>query len=175
MATINLLIVVNTAPLLTEVDAQGTTHLRPAICARIWAYMITDHHHCVWGNGTADLHMRAAPGDVIRITGVSLSNQLDHAIFIYDFQHQDGDNVLDTAGMKNRTIARLSATPTPDQAHHVPPGITFQNGNFYVAQIDVNGPGTEHFNAKFLIYGPPDGNTRPILGHFQWNPSIRAS
>jgi len=41
-------------------------------------------------------------------------------------------------------------------------------------KIDVNGPGREDFYVKFVVYGPPSGGTRPVLGYFRWDPSIQA-
>jgi hypothetical protein len=141
--------------------------------------MITDVAHAVSGNGTADLEMSARSGDTIRVTSSSLSNQLDYAVFVYDFQHWEGkEGVLDTAGMKNRTITGLAVVPTPDQPDHQPPNVTFAEQPFFIEQIDVNERGTEKFMVCFVVYGEPsptDPNTRPVLGYYRWDPTITAT
>lgn len=174
MATIDLMILVDTQSLLQNGNGRGSTNDNPAGCNHAWAAMMTSLANATSGNGTADLAMTAGSGDTIRINSASLSNQLDYAVFVYDFQHWKGDTVLDTAGMKNRTITRLAAIPTPDQADHNPPTVTFQNGNFYIEQIDVNAPGTEFFYVKFVVYGPPNNGKRDVVGYFRWDPSISA-
>lgn len=152
----------------------NTSPTSPGGCNHNWAFMMTHVSNAVSGNGTADLVMTAPVGETIHVSSVSMSNQQDYAVFVYDFAHWKGDTVLDTAGMKNRTINRLAVIPTPDQADHAPPNVTFQDQNFYIEQIDVNSSGQEYFYVTFVVYGPPSSGKRPVLGYFRWDPSIKA-
>ena len=173
-AIIDVMIVIDTISLTQNSSRQNSTNENPATCDAALAFMITDLDHAIAGNGTADLHIRVRPRDALRIASIC-SNPLDNQISLYDFGHRSGDNVLDLAGMKKLVVTRIAAVPTPNQAYHLPPRVTFQNANFYAQQIDVNGSGREDFYVKFVVYGLASGRTRPIHGHFQWNASITVS
>ncbi len=171
---INLMICVDAETVVKHNDGRPTSIHSPGGCNHHWAFMMTNAQNVSSGNGTADLALKVPTGETIRISSASISNQLDYAVFVYDFQHWKGSPVLDTAGMKNRTITRLGVVPDADQADHQPPRVTFENEQYFVEQIDINGSGQEWFYVSFVVYGPPNNGERPVLGYFRWDPSITA-
>lgn len=169
---IDLMIVVDTSSLTHNGNGQGSSNKDPAPCDTAWAFMFTDAEHAIGGNGTAALQIGAGRQHRLRIAGMSMSNQFEDALFFYDIEHLSGDHVLNTKGMKNQRITQLMATPAATQEGNLPPQVTFQDGNFYFSQLGVLGVGSECLAIKFVVYGPPTGSARPILGYFKWTMSI---
>src|SRR6185295_3241875 len=169
---IQLTIVVDTDSL---PSAPGSSPSNPATFGHNGAYMMTDIPHCAGGNGTADLQLKdAAVGDTLQVWGSSLSNQLLDEVFIYDFKHWQGDDVLDVNGMRPQTFNETALVPSPGGPTHNPPTFTSQPRAFSCTEIDVTQPGKEFFYVNFVVYGPTGAGGRTVKGYYQWDPSIQA-
>ncbi len=134
--------------------------------------MFADSSHALGGNGTSQLRLRAHPRDVLRIATVSMSNQFEYVALVYDVEHIGGDTAVDAAGLRSRTITQLAVVELPSRASHEPPQVEFREENFYVCEVDIREPGAETFDLKFVVYGPPRGGERPMLGHFATRCSV---
>jgi hypothetical protein len=175
-AILDVMILVDTISLTQDGNGVGSTNDAPAECDHGVAIMIADQIHAESGNGTADLHLHASSRGKLRIWGASLSNQLRDEVFVYDFQHQKGDSVLDTRGMRSQTASTYAMVPHRGADNHNPPVVEKQKVSFNYSLLDIVNTGTEYFYVKLVVYGPADDNgDRPVKGYFRWDPSITAA
>jgi hypothetical protein len=169
---IDVMIVIDTS-LAAEYDKERkSTKEKPATCTKPCAFMIAGADHAK-GSEIAKLSIKAVIGSTIRFTSVSVSNQLDHAVFVYDFQYVEGAKVLDARRIKKRAITHLAVQPIPSQMCHRPPEATFAERHTCVSEIGVTANGTGYYNMRFVVYDIPRDSERPVLGYFQAKMKIK--
>jgi len=138
--------------------------------------MITDRVHCQGPNAVADLRIKgAASGDSLQIWSSSLSSQFLDEVFLYDFAHLSGAQVLDVNGLRPQIFQEVANVPVAGGPSHQPPTFKTETRSYPCTEIDVtNGGGTEAFLVRFVVYSQAQDGGRKVKGYYQWDPSITA-
>lgn len=125
------------------------------------------------GQGTADLNFKANPGDTVAFTGVSIYDNSDDAVIVYNIQYWKGDQVFNqfVPDLVTRTGA---VQPNPETSNGLPPVLA--KVNFSSFDSKVRNGGTENFYVVFALYSlSADGETQQLFGYYYWDPTITVS
>jgi nematocidal protein AidA len=134
--------------------------------------LITGARKIISGQGTADLHFQANPGDDVSFTGISIYGNSDDAVIVYGIRpaNPQGLNVFNRF-VPNLVTRNRAVMPDPQTTNGLPPlhqKITFAGYEAKVAQS-----GREDFLVDIALYTlANDGNTQELFGYFYWDPTI---
>ena len=124
-------------------------------------------------DGTGDLTFHAHIGDTIRFHGISVSNNFNHAVLLYDMTvannnnaPKDNHNVF--SPFNSRPYIKTSVLPSGDKT--LPANNSEQT--FWFLEASVEKKGTELYNVVFALYERDDNQNLNLLGYFQWDPKI---
>ena len=124
------------------------------------------------GQGTGDLQFKADVGDNVAVTGVSIYNNSDDAVIVYDVKHFSGNHVFNpfNADMIVRTGAVQPNADSPDR-NGLPP--VRKQTNFAVFDSKVRSSGREGFGLAFGLYTlAANGQAQELYGYFRWDPYV---
>lgn len=132
-------------------------------------FMIVDGEHVISGQGTADLHIQAAPGDQVYFTGNSIESDSSDAVIIYGLPHWKGDEVMSPFMY---IPVELNGAVQPIMSDDgLPPELVFRR--FMRYQASVIRSGTEWFYVRIAVY-EQQGSEQVLFGYYKWDPAITA-
>ncbi|NEP00146.1 MAG: DNA-directed RNA polymerase subunit beta [Symploca sp. SIO2E9] len=131
-------------------------------------YMIVDYQHVYANQATADLHIKANPGDTVRFYGTCIQANSSDAVLLYGMPKFGGDNVFGPFRYSPFTLDN-AVMPDSNQPDGLPPLTT--KLTFPVFTADVLGSGTENFKVWFALY-QQNGSSQELYGYYQWDPTI---
>jgi nematocidal protein AidA len=122
------------------------------------------------GQGTADLNFKANVGDHVGFTGVSVYDNSDDAVIVYNISYWKRDQVFNN--FETTTIVRKGAVePNPANPNGLPALHTPLNFNSLESRVKASG--TEDFYVSFALYTLDDsGQNQNLYGYFYWDPTI---
>lgn len=131
-----------------------------------YAYMVVKDSLAIHGNGGADLNIKAHVGDVVRITGVSASDNFDSSVLVYHLKKYGGKEVFSNPHFKKYT--RSSMMPKKDNIFPV----GYEDQDYWFMLADITGKGTENYSICFAVYNRPQNGEQSLFGYFYWDPTI---
>lgn len=125
------------------------------------------------GQGTADLNFRANPADNVAFRGISVYQNSDDAVIVYDIHYWSGNQVFNHFGLNvvRRNNAIMSDPSSPNGMPPIKAPLNFASLDSKVARS-----GTENFYVRFGLYTlSDDGETQQLFGYYYWDPTITVS
>jgi nematocidal protein AidA len=172
---INILIVIDTEYVKKTHPKQTNPNMQqPAGIDHSGQFMLcTGSRGIISGQGTGDLNFRANPGDFVQFTGVSIYENSDDAVIVYNITKYGGTDVFNQF-VPNVITRKNAVAPDPATENGLPAIHTQLNFNSFDSKVR-NG-GTENFNVAFALYTlDDDGETQSLYGYFYWDPTITVS
>ncbi|SDR21869.1 Inclusion body protein [Paraburkholderia fungorum] len=170
---INVLVVIDTEYLKSTYPNPSKDHNNPTAIDHARQYMLcTGSRGIVSGQGSGDLEFKANPGDNITFTGVSIYNNSDDAVIVYDLKHFCGQQVFTPfyADMVVRTGAVQPNADSPNR-NGLPP--VKKPTNFAVFDSKIRTNGREGLGLAFGLYTlAANGQNQELYGYFWWDPTI---
>lgn len=167
----NVLVVIDTEYIKTTYPNPSKDKNHPTGINHLSQFMIvTGSRGIISGQGTADLHFKANPGDDVSFTGTSIYANSEDAVIVYGIKFWSGTQVFNQF-VPNLVTRNRAVMPDPNTQDGLPPlqaQITFSGYEAKVARS-----GTENFYVYIALYTlADDGNTQNLFGYFYWDPAI---
>jgi hypothetical protein len=170
---INVLVVIDTEYLKGAHPNPSKDQNYPTAIDHAHQYMLcTGSRGIVSGQGSGDLEFMANAGDGITFTGVSINNNSDDAVIVYDLKHFCGEQVFSPfhADMIVRAGAVQPNADSPNR-NGLPP--VKRAANFAVFYSKIRLSGREGLGLAFGLYTlAPNGRDQELYGYFWWDPYI---
>jgi nematocidal protein AidA len=170
---INVLVVIDTEVLKNAYRNPSKDPQNPTGIDHSNQYMLcTGSRGIISGQGTGDLEFKANVGDNVAFTGVSIYNNAEDAVIVYDVKHFSGDYVFNqfSADMIIRNGAVQPNADSPSR-NGLPP--IKKQTNFSVFDSKVRSSGREGFGLAFGLYTlASNGQDQELYGYFWWDPYI---
>lgn len=171
---INVLVVIDTEYVKAHYGPQSNPDpTKPVGIDHNSQFMIcTGSRGIISGQGTADLSFKANVGDHVEFTGVSIYDNSDDAVIVYNIAYWKGDQVFNT--FETNVITRKGAVvPNPNSAtgNGLPAIQTPLSFNSLDSKVKAGG--TEYFYVTFALYTLDDsGENQKLYGYYYWDPTI---
>lgn len=124
----------------------------------------------VSGQGTWNLNFKAQVGDFVQFRSVSIYQNSDDAVIIYNVAPLAGQpNVFNTF-VSNVITRAKAAVPDTSKVNGMP--ATHQTVNFTSLDSKVARAGTESFWVQFGLYTISAAGSQDLFGYYQWDPTI---
>jgi hypothetical protein len=170
---INVLVIVDTEFIKKAYPNPSKDPKNPTGIDHTHQFMLcTGSRGVISGQGTGDLEFRANVGDDVAFTGVSIYNNSDDAVIVYDIKHFSGAHVFNqfSANLMVRNGAVQPNADSPDR-NGLPP--IRKQANFSVFGSKVRSSGREGFGVAFGRYKlAENGQDQELFGYFWWDPYI---
>jgi nematocidal protein AidA len=170
---INILVVVDTEFIKSVYPNPSKDSRNPTGIDHTHQFMLcTGSRGIISGQGTGDLEFRANVGDNVAFTGVSIYNNADDAVIVYDIKHFSGTQVFNQFSA-DMVIRKGAVQPKPDSPDRngLPP--VKKETNFAVFGSKVRSSGREGFGVAFGLYKlAANGQDQELYGYFWWDPYI---
>ncbi|CAB3728379.1 inclusion body family protein [Paraburkholderia rhynchosiae] len=170
---INVLVVVDTEYVKKMYPNPSKDQTNPTGINHTNQFMIcTGSRGIISGQGTGDLEFRANVGDDVAFTGVSIYDNSDDAVIVYDVKHFTGDQVFNqfSADLIVRNGAVQPNADSPSR-NGLPP--VRKPTNFAVFESKVRSSGREGFGLAFGLYTlASNGQDQELFGYYWWDPYI---
>jgi hypothetical protein len=173
MQEINVLVVVDTEYVKTHYPNPSKDPLRPTGIDHAHQYMLcTGSRGIIGGQGSGDLEFRANVGDIVAFTGVSISDNSDDAVIVYNIQHFSGAQVFNQFSAD--VITRNGAVqPNSDSPSRNGLPAVQKPTNFSMFESRVRQGGREGFGVSFALYTlNANGQNQDLYGYYWWDPYI---
>ncbi|MFJ5384694.1 inclusion body family protein [Pectobacterium sp. CHL-2024] len=167
---INIIVIIDTDLIIRKFKDKPVSQdsAKPTQIGHEYSYMVATSESVIKGSGTADLHIKASVGDVIRWTGISESGNFDSSVLVYGLPKFGGVDVF-----KNTVFdmyKKKSMLPNPNSGGPFP--VTFTEQSYWFIQASISNTGTEAYQIRFGLYHRPDKKEQKLFGYFQWDPKI---
>lgn len=173
MSDVNVLVVIDTDGIKRDYPNLSKDSNKPTGLPHNYQYMICTGARAVAQQASADLEFSANVGDDVSFTGVSISNNSEDAVIVYDIEHWKGDSVF------NRFVPDLitrngAVMPDPNTDKGLPP--VQAKTNFSTFDSKVRSGGTEYFYVYIALYTlSADGESQDLHGYCYWDPAIKVA
>jgi hypothetical protein len=167
---INITTIINTGYILQNYKNPSQNPSAPTGVDHKSQYMVATYGTDITGTGTADLTIKAQPGDFINWFGVSESNNFNNEIIIYGAPFFSGDHVFTTPNF----ISTDNSIMIPPTGYPQSPA-TLQTVKAWYLNANVNAYGTGSYMMQFGLYTPNDDGTMKLYGYFQWDPTVQVN
>ncbi len=169
---INILVVIDTEYIKAQYGKGSQDPNNPTGISHDHQFMLcTGSRGIISGQGTGDLEFKAYPGDRVLFTGVSIYDNSDDAVIVYNIKHFQGDQVFNQ--FSTDTVVRNGAVqPNPDSPNRngLPP--LQKPTTFATFGSTVRQSGREGFGVSFGLYNLVDGQKQELFGYYWWDPYI---
>ncbi|WP_306172522.1 AidA/PixA family protein [Burkholderia cenocepacia] len=117
------------------------------------------------------MEITAYPGDRVQFTGVSIYDNSDDAVIIYNIPRYQGDEVFNPF-VCNTVVRNGAVEPNPDSGSRngLPP--LKKQLTFATFDSSVRKSGTEYFGVCFALYKLVGGQNQELFGYYWWDPKI---
>lgn len=168
---INILVVIDTEWVKRTYPSPSQNQASPTGIAHNGQFMLCTGARGIQGQGTADLEFTAYPRDRVMFTGVSIYDNSDDAVIIYDIKHFKGDQVFNQFNC-NTVVRNGAVVPNPDSPSRngLPP--LQKQLTFATFDSSVRNSGTEYFGVCFGLYKLVGGQKQELFGYYWWDPKI---
>ncbi|HIC7214106.1 inclusion body family protein [Burkholderia stabilis] len=168
---INVLVVIDTEWVKKTYPNPSQIQSNPTGIAHNGQFMICTGARGIKGQGTADLEITAYPRDRVLFTGVSIYDNSDDAVIIYDIKHYKGDQVFNQFNCN--TVTRNGAVePNPESPSRNGLPALQKRLTFATFDSSVRNSGTEYFGVCFALYKLVGGQNQDLVGYYWWDPKI---
>lgn len=168
---INVIVVIDTVWVKKTYPNPSTDWRNPTGIAHDGQFMICTGARGIKGQGTADLEITAYRRDRIRFTGVSIYDNSEDAVIIYDIKHVGGDVVLNRP-ICNTVTRNGAVEPNPDSPNRNGLPALQKKLTFATFEATVRNSGTENFGLSFALYTLRNGQRQEPFGYYWWDPKI---
>ena len=170
---INILVVVDTEYVKKTYLNPSKDPLNPTGIDHAHQYMLcTGSRGIISGQGTGDLEFRANVGDSVAFTGVSIYNNSDDAVIVYDVKHYSGEQVFNQFNA-DLIVRNGAVQPNADSSSRNGLPALQKQTNFSTFDSKVRSSGKEGFGLAFALYTlSANGQNQDLFGYFWWDPYI---
>ncbi|KER70569.1 MULTISPECIES: inclusion body family protein [Burkholderia] len=168
---INIIAVIDTEWVKRTYPNPSQDQTKPTGIAHNGQFLICTGARGIKGQGTADLEFIAYPGDRVQFTGVSIYDNSDDAVIIYNIPRYSGDEVFNPF-VCNTVVRNGAVEPNPDSGSRngLPP--LKKQLTFATFDSSVRKSGTEYFGVCFALYKLVGGQNQELVGYYWWDPKI---
>lgn len=160
---INILVVINTEPLL-QAYTNGSTDLdHPKAITHEYAFMVAPPENVLSGQGTADLHITPSIGDMVRFYSTSETNNFETQVFVYRLV-SDSEDI-----MGKPVVTPITNAPCIKILHgDIKNAVQHECTNFYTSS-NIKGKGTLNYRIYFALFvANTDTHKMDLNGYYEW-------